>query len=173
MKLLSAIDRGIMKLFSFVMAYANAAICIMILAGAFLRYVLKKDFYGQEELVLLVAFWMYFVGSAVATRKDTQVSADLVTSMLKSEKAIAILVFIRTVITAFLFGVLAKWAIDYLAWSVQMRPTTAVYKIPMYFVHASLVVSFVLSVLYQIRHVCHAAAELGRAFGKVEEGEQK
>ncbi len=165
MKLISDLDKGLMKIFHAIMACSNIAICVMILAGAFMRYVLKKDFYGQEELVLLVAFWMYFLGSAVATREGTQVSADLVTSLMRSEKQKAVMVLIRTVITLALFGILTKWAYGYFAWSLQMRPTTAVYKIPMYIVHASLLLSFGLSVLYEVWHVVRAAAAVGEAFG--------
>ena len=172
MKLLSTIDRGLMKLFDVIMAGANIAICVMILTGAFMRYLLQKDFYGMEELVLLIAFWMYFVGSAVASREGSQVSAALVTSLLRSDKQRAVLTLIRNILTMILFGILAKWAYDYLLWSIQMRPTTAVYKIPMYIDHAALLVSFVLSALYEIKHICHTCLELKTAFGKSEEGEE-
>lgn len=165
MKLITKIEEGMMKLFSVIMAGSNLAICCMILIGAFLRYVLKKDFYGQEELVLLIAFWMYFIGSAVATRENSQVSADLVTSLMKTEKQKAVLILVRTLLTTVLFGILAKWAYDYFLWSVSMRPTTAVYKLPMYIAHFPLFLSFALSVLYELVHVCHAAAAVGKAFG--------
>lgn len=131
-----------------------------------MRYILQKDFYGMEELVLLIAFWMYFIGSAVASREGSQVSADLVTSLLKSEKQRAVLALIRNLITLLLFGILSKWAYDYFVWSYIMRPTTAVYKIPMYIDHAALLLSFVLSMLYEIKHICHTCLELKAAFGK-------
>ena len=171
MKLLSTIDRGLTKLFEVIMAGSNVAICIMILTGAFMRYILQKDFYGMEELVLLIAFWMYFAGSAIASREGTQVSADLVTSLLKSDRQRAVLTLIRNILTLILFGILAKWAYDYLLWSIKMRPTTAVYKIPMYIDHAALLVSFVLSALYEIKHTCHTCLELKAAFGKKEAAE--
>lgn len=169
MKLLSKIDQGLLKLFNAIMACANIAICAMILIGAFMRYILSKDFYGMEELVLLIAFWMYFIGSAVATKEDTQVSADLITSVLKSERQKAVLALIRTVITTLLFCLLTKWAWDYLLWSISMRPTTAVYKLPMALEHAALLVSFFMSVLYEIEHLCHTCIALKEAFGGKED----
>lgn len=153
------------------MSIANVAICAMILIGAFMRYVLAKDFYGMEELVLIIAFWMYFVGSAVATKEDTQVSADLISSLLKSERQKAVLSVIRTVITTLLYILLAKWAWDYLLWSISLRPTTAVYKLPMSIQHAALVVSFFLSTLYEIEHLCHACIALKEAFSNNGEGQ--
>lgn len=170
MKVLSIIDQGLMKFFNAIMAIANIAICAMILIGAFMRYILAKDFYGQEELVLMIAFWMYFIGSAVATREGSQVSADLVSTLLRSERQKAVLVLIRTIITTLLFGLLTKWAWDYFLWSLQLRPTTAVYKLPMSISHGSLLLSFALSVLYEIKHLCHACVVLKEAFsGKGEE----
>lgn len=166
MKLLQKIDNALMLFFETIMTTANIAICSMLLIGAFMRYVLHKDFYGMEELVLLVAFWMYFVGSAVATREGSQVSADLISSVLTNKKASAIMAFIRTTITLFLFMVLAKWGWDYLVWSLTMRPTTAVHKLPMAIAHSSLFVSFVLSALYEFKHVCHTVVVLGEAFGR-------
>lgn len=157
MKILSKIDQGLMRFFDVVMASSNLAICIMILIGAFMRYILKKDFYGMEELVLLIAFWMYFIGSAVATREGSQVSADLVSSMLKSERQKAVLTLVRTLITLILFAILVKWAWSYMLWSLEKRPTTAVYKLPMAIAHAALLLSFVLSVLYEIKHYCSDA----------------
>lgn len=168
MKLLAKIDRALMVFFETIMTTANLVICILLLIGAFMRYVLHKDFYGMEELVLMVAFWMYFVGSAVATREESQVSADLISSMLKNEKASAVMTLLRTVLTLVLFGVLAKWAWDYLMWSLAMRPTSAVFKLPMTIAHSSLFFSFAMSVLYEIKHVCHAAVVLHKAFGRKE-----
>lgn len=169
MKLLTIIDRGLLKFFDAVMAFANIAICAMILIGAFMRYVLSKDFYGMEELVLLVAFWMYFIGSAVATKEDSQVSADLISSALKSKRHKAVLALVRIIVTTLLFVLLSKWAWDYLLWSIALRPTTAVYKLPMSMQHAALLVSFFLSTLYEIEHLCHAVITLKEAFGDTED----
>lgn len=171
MKLLKKLDQVLMKFFNATMISANFILGLLILVGAFMRYVLKKDFYGQEEIVLMIAFWMYFIGSAVATREDSQVSADLLSSVLKSEKSQAVLALVRTVITLFLYVILLKWSFDYLSWSIAMRPTTAVYKIPMYIAHASLFVSFLLSVVYEFAHVVHAVVGVRKAFEKKTGGE--
>jgi TRAP-type C4-dicarboxylate transport system permease small subunit len=164
MKLLSRLNGALVKFFRGSIALINIAICIIILTGALMRYVFKVDFYGMEELVLLISFWMYFMGSAVASFEGSQVSADLVSSALKSEKAKAVMVLLRTLITLALFAILMKWAFDYLLWSLDKRPTTPVYKIPMAIAHASLLVSFVFSVLYEAMHTVSAAVKLHQAF---------
>ena len=101
----------------------------------------------------------------MATRENSQVSAELVTSLLKSEKQRTVLILSRTLITTVLCGILAKWSYEYFMWSVTMRPATAVYKLRMYIAHCPLLLSFVLSVLYELGHICHGVAEVGRAFG--------
>ena len=172
MELLKKIDQVLMKFFNATMISANFILGTLILIGAFMRYILKKDFYGLEEIVLMIAFWMYFIGSAVATREDTQVSADLLSSAMKSEKAQAILSVVRSVITLILYVILMKWSFDYLKWSISMRPTTAVYKMPMAIAHASLFLSFLLSAVDELTHVIHAVVGVGKAFEKKAGGEK-
>ena len=34
------------------------------------RYVFKLDFFGYDEIVMISAFWMYFIGSSYAMEKS-------------------------------------------------------------------------------------------------------
>lgn len=168
MKLISKIDSGIARLFDGIMSMANIIICVMLLVGAFMRYVLQKDFYGMEELVLLVAFWMYFLGSAMASREETQVSADLVTSVVKSQKAKSILIVIKTMITLVLFFLMTRWAWLYVLWALKMKPTTPVHKIPMVIMYVSILLSFAFSTIYEVRNLCHACISVKNVFSEGE-----
>ncbi|MCD8223284.1 MAG: TRAP transporter small permease [Clostridiales bacterium] len=172
MNFIRKIDQAIEHVFSVVMSASNIVICAMILIGAFMRYILKKDFYGMEELVLLIAFWMYFMGSAMASREGSQVSADLIASLLKSVKQRSVMAVIRIAITVALFALLGKWALDYVLWDIDMNPKTAVYKLPMLIAHIPIFMSFVLSTLYEIRNLWKACLDVRKAFGKGEEGKQ-
>ena len=46
MELLKKIDQVLMKFFNATMISANFILGTLILIGAFMRYILKKDFYG-------------------------------------------------------------------------------------------------------------------------------
>lgn len=77
-KILKIVDKGVALLCDSIMMVAGTAVVLLIMAGAFLRYVLKIDFYGSEEIVLLFGYWLYFIGSIAAARNRSHLSADMV-----------------------------------------------------------------------------------------------
>ena len=54
-KFIVAIEEYILVITSFVAA------CIVAI-GVFTRYVLGIDFFGQEEIITLIAMWLYWIG---------------------------------------------------------------------------------------------------------------
>lgn len=87
MKTLKKINDGFIKVSEYVAFVLSAIVCAMIVWWAFKRYVFASEFYGAEELILAIAFWMYFIGAYIATHEDSHISADLFTGMLKTQKA--------------------------------------------------------------------------------------
>ena len=136
------------KFFNNIMFVSSGLVCVLIVIGAFMRYVLKKDFYGSEEIILLIAFWMYFIGSAFATYEGSQISADLLTSSLKTEKKKIMLKIIQEIISFFLFALLTWWTFKFNKFSFEIGQKTQVYKIPMIASLSSILFSFILSTIY-------------------------
>ena len=67
------------------------AISSLILAFTFffvviLRYLFQADLFAYEEWILMVAFWIYFIGGAVGSYENTHVKADFLLSVIKNEK---------------------------------------------------------------------------------------
>lgn len=106
MKTLKKINDGFIKVSEYVAFVLSAIVCAMIVWWAFKRYVFASEFYGAEELILAIAFWMYFIGAYIATHEDSHISADLFTGMLKSQKGKAIAKLIRLTISLVAFGML-------------------------------------------------------------------
>ena len=79
MKTLKKINDGFIKVSEYVAFVLSAIVCAMIVWWAFKRYVFASEFYGAEELILAIAFWMYFIGAYIATHEDSHISADLFT----------------------------------------------------------------------------------------------
>ena len=84
-KLLKSIDNLTCKLQEYICIVTGVIVCFLIVVAAFMRYVLAKDFYGSEELILLTAFWLYFIGSSLAARDDTHINADMTSLFVKNE----------------------------------------------------------------------------------------
>lgn len=141
------------KIFDNIMFVSSGLVCLLIVIGAFMRYILKKDFYGSEEIILLIAFWMYFIGSAVAAYEGSHISADLISSYLKSEKQRIVLKIVQGFISLLLFIILTWWAFEFNKFSLNVGQKTQVYKIPMVASLSAVLFSFVLSTFYTIINI--------------------
>ena len=99
MKTLKKINDGFIKVSEYMTFALSAVVCAMIVWWAAKRYLFAGEFYGAEELILAIAFWMYFIGAYIATHEDSHISADLFTGMLKTEKAKNIAKIVRLLIS--------------------------------------------------------------------------
>src|SRR5690625_1523600 len=52
----------------------------------FLRYVLKSDLLGIQELIIILAFWLYFIGSSLGSLYNKHISAELVSIYVSNKK---------------------------------------------------------------------------------------
>lgn len=75
--------------------------CIMALTFFFvviLRYGFDADLFAYEEWLLAVAFWMFFMASAVATHNEAHITADILGILLENPKTIWLRsLFIKTI----------------------------------------------------------------------------
>ena len=108
MKTLKTINDLFIKISEYIACILSGIVCAMIVWWAAKRYLLHGEFYGAEELILAIAFWMYFIGAYVATHEDSHISADLFTGMLKTEKAKQYAKLVRLAISLIAF-VLLTW----------------------------------------------------------------
>lgn len=93
-------DKVVIRSFEAGMVFCSIALSTIIVAAAFMRYVVRGDLYGYEEWVKLLAFWLYFLGGAYGAYNDTHVSADLIDSYLPPGRTRHTMVFIRQLITS-------------------------------------------------------------------------
>ena len=50
----------------------------IIFLAVLLRYVFHSDLYGYEEIVVIFAFWLYFIGGSYGSYTRTHITADVV-----------------------------------------------------------------------------------------------
>ena len=147
----------------YLVAASGLGACILILAAAFMRYVLHMDFYGVEELIILSAYWLYFIGASLATREDSHISADMLTSLIKSPRKQRIVKTAQHAISLAISVLGSVWAYNYLAWSFARSPKTQVLKIPIVWMQTPILIFFVLSNCYLLGHLI---ADLRASGGK-------
>lgn len=140
------------------LALSGVIILLAMVAMVLLRYVLKINLFGMDEIILCFVFWFYFFGAVNGSREDSQVRADVTAVFLKNPRTQwALRLFTRAieiVVTVFLIG-MSFWL---LAINFERMPATQGLKIPYLVPQFAIAVGFVLMLIYNIGHFLKALA---------------
>jgi len=150
-KVLTAIDKAANVFYEWAIMISGVAVTTFILAAAFMRYVLKKDFFGSEELILIAGYWLYFIGSMSAARSNTHINADMANLFVKDEFKLDIFHIFRDVLTLGICCIAMKWCADYWLWSAKLGPVTSIFKIPYLVQQTPMCLSFFVWFIYLVR----------------------
>ena len=157
----TAIWKIVEKIMSWILVIFSALLVIVITLAVFMRYVMNSTLFGNEEILALLAIWVYWIGGAYGSYEDSHISADMTDLFFKSEKLKhSIRVVIRAV-TVFITGCFAYWACT--GWAVRnltLVTYTTGLRIPKYTSQLALTVAFVLMFLYAIYHLYRAIRPL-------------
>ena len=102
-------------------------------------------FAGFEELLVIAAFWLYMIGSANGSYEKSQITADILSVMMKDSLRKSIIQLIKHLLTFILCLVFLSWAWDMFIWTASMGARTPVYRIPASIGQASVLVGLALT----------------------------
>jgi len=148
-KILRRLNDWFLKAADYLFVFDCIGLSIFIVFNACLRYIFQNEIYGAEDFTLLFAMWLYFVGCAIATYRDDHITADLIHSLLKTDKARYIHNIIRISLGLVFCIIVTKWIYFYFGWCIELHKVTSMLKVPFAFSVFALVVSFTLSCIYQ------------------------
>lgn len=151
--MLKKIDSAVLWIENWILTITGVAVCLLIFVSALMRYILKTDFYGSEELILFTAFWLYFIGSAVAAKKNTHINADMIGMFVHNEKVVEVFHIIKDIISLVMSVVATVWCYNYVVWSITMGAASNVFKLPVVIGQFPILISFFLWTIYLIRDV--------------------
>lgn len=142
---------------------ANVGVLIFITATVVCRYILHISLYGMEEIIVLMAYWLYFIGGAYATATDGHIKADLVSVFVSSDRAKYVVRFIAKVVELIVTIAFCRWAFRYFLYTgIAKWPTTAGLHIPHIFMMIPIFIGYGLMAFLSV----FQATELGcLAFG--------
>jgi len=120
--------------------------------NVFFRYVLEKNFFGMEEVIVIFAFWLYFIGGSYGTYERSHISADLTSVYIKNEKFLALIKAFISLITLFLSLLFTYWAIEFFMWGLQHPSKSPSLQIPTIIPQSSIFFGFILMSLYLTVH---------------------
>jgi TRAP-type C4-dicarboxylate transport system permease small subunit len=158
----------------FIMIITSVLAVTLVFVGVIMRYVLKKDFYGAEEIITVVAMWLYYIAGVYATYKKDHIKADIMHTFVSNKRALAIIDIMVGIITSIVLACFAVWGVQFTLWGLQRGALTPALKIPLTVSQIPLTIGFFLMFFYT---VCDTIKQLKNrknahtANGDVQKGE--
>lgn len=141
------------------MVLCSVSIVLTIVINVVCRYVLHTTFNGYDEIVIILALWLYYMGGLYGSYEDSQIKADVISIMVSKGSALRLLAIIRKALTLVISIVLAVWAMEYFEFCLKIGGKTAILHIPMMASRFALVFGYVAPVFYNVYHVILVFAE--------------
>ena len=118
------------KIVSALTSVAGIALTVVIFAVVVARYGFKQDIFGSEEIILLLAWWLYFMGCIGASQEDSQIKADMVDVFVSNQFIIDLTKGIAKALEAAVFFFCTYLTYLMLAVNMVKKPVTTGLKIP-------------------------------------------
>ena len=152
----TAIWKLLLKVIRFVIVVCSIMSTATILAAVFMRYVLGSNFYGSDEIILLFAFWLYFIGAAHGSYENSHIKADLMKMYIKNMRVKDAIGLLAEFATVLVNTVVLVWATEMLIWSLEKNPLTTSLKIPISISHSAIFLGMLFMELYHVYYfVCN------------------
>jgi TRAP-type C4-dicarboxylate transport system permease small subunit len=137
----------------FVMVFGCIAIVLTIAGGVVCRYILHINFAGSDELLVIMALWLYYIGGLYGNYEDSHIKADVLSVFIKKDTALYIINVIIKAISLITSIYIAVWAFQYLQFCLKIGGVTPVYKLPMLCSRLALIVGYMAPPIYNIYHL--------------------
>lgn len=134
----------------------NLSSAIIVVFNVVMRYILKKDLMGSEEILTILMIWMYCVGGAYGSYEGSHITADILSSYVKNENSLKILKFIQELVSVLVLSVVTVQVWKYLQWSLSIGAISTTLKIPMIIPQSSLGVGFTLMLVFHLLRLIDA-----------------
>lgn len=152
--------RGIVKAMNAIIIVCGCIMALTFFSVVILRYGFDADLFAYEEWLLAIAFWMFFMASAVASYRDTHITADILGIVLVKPKAIwrrtLIVKIIELIILVFLTYLGLLMVLEDLADYPRWQTTIALkipFIVPRLGIFLGLLMMTVFTVLALITHI--------------------
>lgn len=121
-----------------------------------MRYVFEADLFAYEEWILVIAFWMYFIGGAVGSYENSHIKADFLLTLLKTAKSKWLLINFTLALELIICSVLTYWGYLMIEEEILAYPEwqrTAALQIPFIAPRLSIFVGLAFMTFYTFLHL--------------------
>lgn len=145
----SLVWKFLLKLQKALLVLSSCFVVLIMCVAVLLRYVFKTDLFGIEEIVVIAAFWLYFIGSSYGVYDKSHVKADIIPQMLSARAQAFLSVLVNLTITS-LCILFTVWAVDMVWYSYVWMPRTTGLRIPVFISQTSVLFGYALMSLYAV-----------------------
>lgn len=161
------IFRALLKVENVIMIITTILAAGIVFAGVIMRYIFKMNFFGQEEILCVVAMWLYWVGGIYGSYENSHIKGDMLSSFFKTAKSKKIIELIIQGITIVVIAVFCVWGVEYMSFNLKFNAVSTGLKIPMSFSQMPLLVGFIMMEVYTVFNFFRVL--LDKDFGKTVE----
>jgi TRAP-type C4-dicarboxylate transport system permease small subunit len=149
--------KALEKLMSFILIICGTLLVVVIGISVFMRYVMNSVFFGADEILIILAIWLYWIGGAYGSYEDSHISADMTDIFIKNDKVRQKFRLMVRGVALFISAVLAYWSVRYYAIRIIRAGTiTTGLRIPHLASKIALPVGLCLMFLYTLYHFIRA-----------------
>ena len=153
----------LVKFQRFIVIGSSLFIILLMTLVVILRYGFKADLYGIEEIVIIAAFWLYFIGASLGSYDKSHIKADILDIYIKNEKIKGALNIVTSLITVIVVVVFSYWAMGLFMWGLEMKGKSPGWGIPLIIPQSSILIGFILMSFY---FVVYLSDDIRRFFTK-------
>ncbi|GGK56788.1 TRAP transporter small permease [Amphritea balenae] len=140
----------------YILAIASLIMAFVFFFVVILRYWFQADLFAYEEWVLMIAFWVYFLGGAMGSYENTHVKADFLLSLIDSVRTKWIVVNCTIFLEIIIGMVLSYWGWLMLWEEISAYPDwqrTTGLELPFVIPKLGIFLGFVLMTFYTSLHL--------------------
>lgn len=148
MGLLGIVDRLVLRLQRSLAIAGSIFIALGVGCGALFRYVLGTSLHGLEELLIIAAFWMYFMGASCASHARKHITAEAFSIYCTRPLLRKLVAVVAASITFGLSALYTVWGWEFLSWSIEAGGKSTRLQIPLAIEHSAVFIGFLLMSWY-------------------------
>ncbi len=148
--------RVIMKLMNFIIITSGLIMALSFFFVVVLRYGFGADLFAYEEWLMVIALWMFFLASAVATHNGAHITADMLGFMIKQPRLLYLRALLVGSLELIITLIIVYWGYLMIKESIQAYPNwqqTVALHIPFLVPRLGIFVGFCMMAIYSSLHL--------------------
>ncbi len=150
------------KLNGLLLMFFGIGATAVIFSAVIARYIFHLDIYGNEEIILILAWWLYFIGAMNGSMEDSQIKAEMMDIFLKNRIVLMKIKGIAKIIEGIVFAASSVLSINLVKLNMIKMPKTTALKIPFTVAQFPIALGFIFMAFYAFYYVkgYHRSAEV-------------